>query len=396
MSRFLLVVPPLTGHINPLVAVATELTARGHEVAWCGDADRIHEAAGADAVVHPCTLPETGELVRPPTLTGPAAFRFLWADFFIPLAEAMAPAVADAVRAFRPDAVVTDQHAVAGALVCERLGVPYFTSASTSAELVDPLADLPKVAAWLTERLTALRELIGDPAATHDPRFSPHGVLAFTSRALVGDTADLPWERVHLVGPAIAERPGDPDFPWDALDASRDLVLVSLGTANTDAGARFLHEAARALDLLAGQVQGVVVDPGGLLSDPPPGVLVRRSVPQLQLLGRARAVVSHGGHNTVCEALWNGLPLVIAPIRDDQPIIARQVADAGAGIRVRFGRVDAPKLAEALRTILDDRGGHRSAAEAVGRSLRAAGGRRAAADHLERLVAEHPLVSTAG
>ncbi|RDG40022.1 glycosyltransferase [Streptomyces corynorhini] len=393
MSRFLLVVPPLTGHINPLVAVAAELTARGHEVEWCGYADRIRDAAGSAAVIHECVLPGTGELTRPPTLTGPAAFRFLWDDFFIPLAEAMAPAVASAVRTFRPDAVVTDQHAVAGALVCERLGVPYFTSASTSAELVDPLADLPKVAAWLTGRLNALREAIGDPAATHDPRFSPYGVLAFTSRELVGDMAAPDAERVHLVGPAMAERPEVPDFPWEALDPSRELVLVSLGTANADAGTRFLREAAGALDLLADRVQGVVVDPGGRLTDPPPGILVRPYVPQLELLGRARAVVGHGGHNTVCEALWHGLPLVLAPIRDDQPIVARQVAAAGAGIRVRFGRVDAPKLAEALRTVLDDTGGHRTAAAAIGRSLRVAGGRRAAADHLEQLVTAHPVAS---
>jgi UDP:flavonoid glycosyltransferase YjiC (YdhE family) len=48
------------------------------------------------------------------------------------------------------------------------------------------------------------------------------------------------------------------------------------------------------------------------------------------------AVVCHGGHNTVCEAVAHGVPLVVTPIRDDQPIIARQVADAGAGIRLHF------------------------------------------------------------
>ena len=41
MSRILFVVPPLTGHINPTVAVGAELAARGHDVAWAcrpGDA----------------------------------------------------------------------------------------------------------------------------------------------------------------------------------------------------------------------------------------------------------------------------------------------------------------------------------------------------------------------
>ena len=36
MSRFLFVVPPLTGHVNPTVSVGAELEARGHQVAWVG------------------------------------------------------------------------------------------------------------------------------------------------------------------------------------------------------------------------------------------------------------------------------------------------------------------------------------------------------------------------
>ncbi|RII14713.1 4'-demethylrebeccamycin synthase [Streptomyces sp. YIM 130001] len=393
MSRFLLVVPPLVGHINPLAGVAAELGRRGHEVAWCGHAERIRSLTDDRAQVHDAPLPEGGDLSRPPGLTGPGAFRFLWEEFFVPLAESMAPHVERAVSEFRPDVVVTDQHAVAGALVPERLGVPYLTSASTSAELVDPLAELPKVAAWLADRLDALRQRIGDPSADHDPRFSPYGILAFTSRELLGD-ADLPWERVHLVGPVIAERPEDPDFPWDDLDADRDLVFVSLGTANTEAGQRFLGETVEALHHLRDRVQGVFADPGGHLGELPAGMLARPQVPQLDLLSRAKAVISHSGHNTVAESLWHGLPLVLAPIRDDQPIVAAQVVAAGAGVRVRFGRVKAPRIAEALTTVLDDAEGHRTAAAAIGRTLRAGGGQHTAATHLERLAAQPVTAAT--
>ncbi|MYZ39435.1 glycosyltransferase, partial [Streptomyces sp. MnatMP-M17] len=371
MSRFLLVVPPLVGHVNPLVGVADELVRRGHQVAWAGHAGQIRRLAGADTTVYDCVVPGAG-LSRPPGLTGPAAFRFLWAEFFVPLADAMAPGVEAAIDAFRPDLVLTDQHAVAGALVAERRGVVHVTSATTSAELIDPLAGMPKVGAWLSELLGALRGRIGDPARTGDPRFSPHGVIAFTGRELLGD-APPPNERTYLVGPAIAPRADRSDFPWDELDPARATVLVSLGTANADAGGRFLAEAVTALDRLRDRVQGVVVDPGHTLTEVPPGVLVREHVPQLDLLARVDAVVCHGGHNTVCESLWHGLPLVVAPIRDDQPIVAGQVVDAGAGVRVRFGRVDAARLGAAIETVLDPDGGHRAAAEAIGRSLRAAG-----------------------
>ncbi|MGW2053068.1 nucleotide disphospho-sugar-binding domain-containing protein [Streptomyces sp. NPDC001840] len=395
MTRFLLVVPPLVGHVNPLVGVADELVRRGHEVAWAGHAGQIRRLAGADATVYDCVIPGGG-LSRPPGLTGPAAFRFLWAEFFVPLADAMAPGVDAAIDAFRPDLVLTDQHAVAGALVAERRGIVHVTSATTSAELVDPLGGMPKVGAWLRELLGGLRARIGDPAHTGDPRFSPHGVIAFTGRELLGD-APPPHDRTYLVGPAIAPRADRSDFPWDELDPARSTVLVSLGTANADAGGRFLAEAVTALDRLRDRVQGVVVDPGRTLDSAsvPDGVLVREHVPQLDLLARVDAVVCHAGHNTVCESLWHGLPLVLAPIRDDQPIVAGQVVDAGAGVRVRFGRVDAERLAAAVETVLDPTGGHRAAAETIGRSLRAAGGQSAAADHLERIAGEGPAPASA-
>ncbi|MFG3587756.1 glycosyltransferase [Streptomyces sp. NPDC047990] len=437
MGRFLFVVPPLVGHVNPAVGTAAALTARGHEVAWAGHPDLVRKLAGADAVVHPCALP--GDLPpRPAGLKGPAAFRFLWESFLVPLADAMAPGVRAAIGAFGPDVVVCDQQAVAGALVAESLGRIWVTSATTSAELVDPLAAMPKVAAWLDGLLADLRERVGGVGGGADPRFSPYGVLAYTTRALLGPVG-LP-DGVRLVGPSVTARPaGDDDFPWEWLDASAlPTVLVSLGTANHDAGARFLNAAARALAAMGDRVRTVlvdptgVVDPGGLAGsgelfgsgepagpgehggpgglvgpDTPVGpgglagprgpaggglpghLLVRPHVPQLALLERVDAVVCHAGHNTVCEALWHGVPLVVAPIRDDQPIVAGQVVAAGAGVRLRFGRADAARIGAAVEAVLDPAGGHRKAAEAVGESFRAAGGSESAADHLVSLARSH-------
>ncbi|WP_329544012.1 glycosyltransferase [Streptomyces sp. NBC_01356] len=396
MGRFLFVVPPLVGHVNPAVGTAATLAARGHDVAWAGHPELIRSLAGADAVVFPCGLPE-GAPSRPAELKGPAAFQFLWESFLIPLADAMAPGVRAAIEAYGPDVVVTDQQAVAGALIAESLGRTWVTSATTSAELVDPLAGMPKVAAWLDGLLAELRGRIAGGAGQADPRFSPHGVLAYTTRALLGP-AELP-DRVWLVGPSVAARPARPDdFPWDWLDASAlPTVLVSLGTANTDAGARFLNTAVAALAGMADRVRAVLVDPGGVVEGPvAENILVRSHVPQLALLERLDAVVCHAGHNTVCEALWHGVPLVVAPIRDDQPIVAGQVVDAGAGVRLRFGRADAAKIAAAVEAVLDPAGGHRKAAEAIGESFRAAGGSAAAATRLETVPAVSAVTGVRG
>ncbi|WP_309500766.1 glycosyltransferase, partial [Streptomyces shenzhenensis] len=135
--------------------------------------------------------------------------------------------------------------------------------------------------------------------------------------------------------------------------------------------------------------QALVADPGATL--PPAAddkdLLILPSLPQLPLLERVDAVVCHAGHNTVCEALWHGVPLVVAPIRDDQPVIAGQVVDAGAGVRVRFGRVTASRLGDALDTVLYEPG-PRTAAARIRTAFRAAGGAQAAATHLERLAAD--------
>ena len=123
MSGFLFVVPPLVGHINPAVGVAAELGSRGHRVAWvCPEAGLLRRLAGPQARVYPCAGTAAGE--RPAGLRGAEALKFLWEWFLVPLAEAMAPGVRAAVDDFRPDVVVADQQAFAGALVAERLGLP--------------------------------------------------------------------------------------------------------------------------------------------------------------------------------------------------------------------------------------------------------------------------------
>ncbi len=108
----------------------------------------------------------------------------------------------------------------------------------------------------------------------------------------------------------------------------------------------------------------------------------------LDLLPHMHAVVGHGGLNTVCEALSEGVPLILAPIKGDQPINATQVEAAGAGIRVRFGRVKPEELRAAVLAVLEDPS-YRAAADRIRTSFREAGGAEAAAGHLEALARRH-------
>ncbi|MFI5828974.1 glycosyltransferase [Streptomyces sp. NPDC051578] len=400
--RVLFTVPPLAGHVNPTVAVGAELAARGHDVAWTGPAPALAALLPARARILPsgegtdtgADGPGTGAGTaytalheRWLDLRGVAALRFLWEEALVPLARAMVPGVTLAVRAFEPDVLVADQQALAGPLVARRLGVPWATSASTSAELTRPFADFPKVGQWVDGQIGGLLAEFGDRAGAGggwDPRFSDRLVLVFSTPDLLGSAQDFP-PHYAFVGPALGARPAAPGFPWQRLDPARRRVLVSLGTLNQEAGARFYREVLGAAGLLAAHTQLVLAAPASLVGDAPGHVLHQERVPQLDLLPHLDAVVCHGGHNTVCEALAHGLPLVVAPIRDDQPIVARQVVEAGAGVRVRFGRTRADELRDALTAVLDEPGPRR-AARRIQASFAAAGGAAAAADRLEKLI----------
>lgn len=388
MSKFLFVVPPLVGHTLPTVAVGGELADRGHQVAWAGDADTLRPLLPPGAEVIPVASDFGGQTLtqvcrRSLRLRGAAAFRSLWADFLIPLAVSMVPGVAAAVDEFAPDALVADQQALAGALVARQRELPWATSATTSAEMTNQFTVMPKVGAWARQCVIDFQRAWGvlDPV---DLRFSDRLVVAFTTEALVGPAADFP-SHFALVGPSMGTRAGGPGFPWDWLDPERQHVLISLGTLLSEVGERFFATVMLAVAPLADRLQVILVAPRDLVDPPPDHVLVRGFIPQLDVLPHLHAVVSHAGHNTVCETLAHGLPLVVAPVLNDGPVIARQVVDAGAGIRVHFGRVGAGELRDAITTVLDDPS-YRAAAQRVQNSFGAAGGAIAAADHLEKLL----------
>jgi UDP:flavonoid glycosyltransferase YjiC (YdhE family) len=138
-------------------------------------------------------------------------------------------------------------------------------------------------------------------------------------------------------------------------------------------------------------VHTILVAPAGSVPETP-HVTVAPRVPLLDLLPRLAAVVTHGGLNTVTEALSAGVPLVVAPIRHDQPVNARDVAAAGAGVRVSFARAEPARLAAALDAVLSD-GSYRAAARRLAASFAAAGGVRTAAESVERSVQQGPKVA---
>ena len=387
MARFLFVVPPFFGHVAPTVAVGEELMRRGHEVAWVGFLSHIRDRLLSGLPVI-CLDPPDIAAVRADmqsrfdSTVGMATFKFFIEEILVPLAQHMLPPLEQTVEAFRPDVLVVDHQAYAGAVVARSQHIKWATLATSSVSVVFPLAThLPKVNRWMTDRLSGLMQEAAIESREQF-EFSPHLVLIFSTEALVGPHPPLP-DTHHFVGPSIRKDEARVAFPWEKLQEGRR-VLVSVGTVNFEVGARFFRAS---LEALADQpFQVVLVARDDMIDRPiPSNFLVQSFIPQLAVLPKMDAVVCHAGHNTVAEALAFGLPLVLAPINTDQPAVAHQVVQAGAGIQVKFRRIRPVDLRDAVLGVLNE-SRFREAAHRIQASFAQSVGAIGAAGLLEGLV----------
>jgi MGT family glycosyltransferase len=117
----------------------------------------------------------------------------------------------------------------------------------------------------------------------------------------------------------------------------------------------------------------------------PPGVIARRSVPQPEVLARAALFVTHGGMNSVNEAAYAGVPMLVVPQGADQPLVARRVVELGAGLSIRTRDAAVGPVHALARRLLDDPR-FRAGATTLQVAQRRAGGYRRAADELERYL----------
>jgi UDP:flavonoid glycosyltransferase YjiC (YdhE family) len=164
-------------------------------------------------------------------------------------------------------------------------------------------------------------------------------------------------------------------------------VLVTAGTLSGHLVHGYVARmlAALALEPLASRVQVVLNFDPDAMPDPPSHVLVAPKVPVLDLMPRLDAVICQAGQSTVNEALVHGVPMVVAPIRLAELVVAAQVTRAGAGVAASFLESTPAQLAAAVTAVLDEPR-YRAHARRIGDEFSAAGGTDAAVAHLVALA----------
>ena len=108
-------------------------------------------------------------------------------------------------------------------------------------------------------------------------------------------------------------------------------------------------------------------------------------LPQTSILPQVDLVITHGGNNTVTDALHFGKPTVILPLFWDQYDNAQRLHETGFGIRLDTYTHAPEELTGAIDRLLGD-GALKARLEATSRRLQAAPGTVKAADLIEQVA----------
>jgi MGT family glycosyltransferase len=187
------------------------------------------------------------------------------------------------------------------------------------------------------------------------------------------------WHRLD----SCSRRPESRFEPPESLGEQGALVYLSLGSlGSADVGLM-----GRLIGILAGTPHRYVISKGPQaeqieLAD---NMWGEEFLPQPAILPQADLVITHGGNNTVTEALHHGKPMVVLPLFWDQYDNAQRMAELGFGRRLDPWTCEPQELAGAVDGLLGDDEARRRLARVAAR-VRSRPGERRAADLIERLA----------
>jgi zeaxanthin glucosyltransferase len=391
VARALIATYAGAGHVHPLLGVARTLRGWGWQVGWLPLLGALPPSAISLGVT-PLALPAEANLTddewRAAADHGdPDAFPRAVLELF----RRQVPFVEEVVRRFAPDVAACNGDAYQAVIAVERAGRPWVMISPNLRVLARPGFASPETEAW------------GRQAAARDRLFAGYGVaprlagltclselanVVFAPEALRPLAPPVP--RLVLAGPSIDhERERGEALPADALapageGGARRIAYVAFGSGYgtpTIPASPVLERAVRGADAAGLRTlvsTGHASPPEGL----PASVCAQARWPQLAVLARADVFVTHGGANSVMEALSCGVPMLVVPLHHDNHLNGQIVTELGAGAVLPEERVEVEAVRARLAELADPDGRARRAARELAAAYRAANGAVRAAEIL--------------
>ena len=430
MSTVLLISPDFASHYYPLSAIGKELTIRGHRVVF-GIGPGLMPRALSDGFETTEVRLGAGNnpgLMRTGDQTAGEASQLL--EFFEASRHGLIPTlmhqarhrlddllweplrVANSVEravGLAPDVVVVDHLAYGATAALRGLGVefvsfhpghpsaisagmPYGMPKRIPARFAvdqDQLSELSDLCARVSDEFTRrYNQVVGqlDPTVPEVvDAFIASGQLTLVNYpSLLGSGYDLPVG-TRFIGSAPRQEAMPEELASRLAErTSKPRIYVSLGSFFS-ARSDLLRKIVNAFrDESVELIMASGVTPIADLGPIPPDWIVAPAFPQPPVLEYCDLVLSHGGNNTVTEALTAGVPLLIGPLSTDQFAGAADIEDFGFGSVFDPNRDSRTRIANLAHRVLG--GEARMRAEALGEWLRSSSGPVIAADLIEGMA----------
>jgi len=192
-------------------------------------------------------------------------------------------------------------------------------------------------------------------------RRTEYGLRLLAPEILLGsrylDFPDLNRSKAKVyAGVCVDEERQQPDLDPGFINDKKTLIYCAMGTCS-----KLYVDARNLCECLFQVMRGLPDHQLVLQTDSikeegyknlPENVRVYSRVPQLQMLRRARLFITHGGHCSIREGVFYGVPMIVFPGWHDQPGNAARVVYHGLGVRSNMKDITLPALASMIRNVL--------------------------------------------
>ncbi|MBE9914147.1 glycosyl transferase family 1 [Paenibacillus donghaensis] len=391
MSRVLFINGGSEGHINPTIGVVQELISRGEEVVYfCIEAFRER-------------IEETGATVRTfddqkfikAFVSGGRNYLLERINGLLHTADIVVPSVLEQIEGEHFDYIIHDSMFGCGRILAQILKLPAINSCTSFAQTKDSFDDMmeqlfknipTEIVKPINDTFQSLTEKVSEKYNVEIQ--SPYEVfcnpapltIVYTTREFQpdGEAFDPTYK---FVGPSISSRLTQKDFDFTEIQGKKP-IYISLGTVFNHA----IDFYKLCFEALGNTDHAIVMSIGNKtqasdLGEIPDNFIVKNYVPQTDILQYAKLFITHGGMNSTHEGLYYGVPLIVIPQSADQPVIAEQVANIGAGIQLQMQSLTANQLREAVDHVLS-LSSFKKAVANISESFRKSGGYHQAVDEI--------------
>ncbi|AJG96512.1 UDP-glucosyltransferase [Bacillus tropicus] len=359
MLNILVVNFPAEGHVNPTLSLVKSYTERGDHVHYITTEqfkDRI-EDLGATVYTHPDLLKEIS--IDSETPGGLNSFFRVHVQTSLYILEI----TKQLCENIHFDFVIYDIFG-AGELVKEYLQIPGIVSSPIflippkflETLPFHPNAEIPFDPDEISEQLLYRIEHEFGVKPKNNLQFMHNKgdiTLVYTSRYFQPNS-DSFGENNIFIGPSISKRKTNVEFPLESLK-DKKVIYISMGTL-LEGLEPFFNTCIDAFSDFDGLVVMAIGDRNdrSKIKKAPDNFIIASYVPQTEVLSEADIFITHGGMNSVHDAIHFNVPFVIIPHDKDQPMIAQRLTELEAANRLLKEHVNVQTLREAVTDVLSN------------------------------------------